>query len=68
MDQLRLPVSILDNATDETSIATLIFALLLEGRQRIRKLAGWLLVPYFVWIAFATALTISVWMRNPGVL
>lgn len=28
----------------------------------------WLMVPYFLWVGFATVLTWSVWQRNPGVL
>lgn len=35
---------------------------------RIRRLAGWLLVPYLAWVCFATALNFSVWQRNPGLL
>jgi translocator protein len=35
---------------------------------RIRALAGWLLVPYIAWVAFASALTLSMWRLNPGVL
>lgn len=35
---------------------------------RIRPLAGLLLVPYLAWVAFATALTWSVWQRNPALL
>lgn len=35
---------------------------------RVRPLAGILLLPYFAWVAFASALTWSVWQRNPGVL
>jgi translocator protein len=30
--------------------------------------AGWLFVPYLAWVTLATALTISVWRRNPGLL
>jgi translocator protein len=30
--------------------------------------AALLLVPYLVWVTFATALTLSVWRLNPGVL
>lgn len=36
--------------------------------RRIRPLAAALLVPYFAWVAFATALTWSVWQGNPGSL
>lgn len=35
---------------------------------RIRQLAGLLLLPYLVWVAFATALTAAVWRLNPGIL
>ncbi len=30
--------------------------------------SGLLFVPYFAWVSFATALTISVWRRNPTLL
>jgi tryptophan-rich sensory protein len=35
---------------------------------RVRPLAAALLAPYACWVAFATALTWTVWMLNPGVL
>lgn len=35
---------------------------------RVRPLAGMLLLPYLAWVAFASALTWSVWQRNPGIL
>jgi tryptophan-rich sensory protein len=35
---------------------------------RVRPLAGLLLLPYLAWVAFATALTWSVWRANPSVL
>lgn len=35
---------------------------------RIRPLAGVLLLPYLAWVAFASALTWSVWQGNPKVL
>lgn len=31
---------------------------------RIQKLAGWLLVPYLVWVSFATALNFAIWQLN----
>jgi tryptophan-rich sensory protein len=34
----------------------------------VRPLAGLLLAPYLAWVAYATALTYSVWRRNPDLL
>jgi tryptophan-rich sensory protein len=35
---------------------------------RIRPWAGALLVPYLLWVSFASVLNYSVWQLNPGVL
>ena len=35
---------------------------------RLRPLAGALLLPYLVWVTFATFLTLEVWRRNPHLL
>jgi benzodiazapine receptor len=35
---------------------------------RVRPLAALLLVPYALWVGFATFLTFSVWQRNPTLL
>lgn len=35
---------------------------------RVSRLAASLLVPYLAWVSFASALTWSVWLRNPGLL
>lgn len=35
---------------------------------RIRPIAGALLIPYLLWVSFATALSYSVWQRNPHIL
>ena len=35
---------------------------------RVRPLAGALLVPYLLWVAYAAALTYSIWLRNPQLL
>ncbi|KPK22679.1 MAG: hypothetical protein AMJ70_05330 [Dehalococcoidia bacterium SG8_51_3] len=32
---------------------------------RISATAAWLLVPYILWVSFATALNISIWILNP---
>jgi tryptophan-rich sensory protein len=36
--------------------------------MRSSKLAAALLLPYFAWVSFATALTWSTWQRNPQLL
>ena len=43
-------------------VATLVFF------WRIRPLAGALLVPYLLWVSFATALNYAVWQHNPQIL
>ncbi len=35
---------------------------------RVRPLAGLLLVPYLLWVSFATALSVTVWKLNPTLL
>ena len=35
---------------------------------RIRKLSGVLLVPYLLWVSFATVLSFSMWQGNPQIL
>jgi tryptophan-rich sensory protein len=35
---------------------------------RVRALAGWLLVPYLLWVSFASALNYAVWQLNPRYL
>ena len=45
-----------------------LIAMTLVAFLRVRALAGVLLVPYFAWVAFATALTWAVWRANPTLL
>jgi translocator protein len=33
---------------------------------RVRRLAGWLMLPYLAWVTFAAALTWAIWQANPG--
>ena len=35
---------------------------------RVRPLAGSLLIPYLLWVSFASALNYSLWQLNPHVL
>ena len=32
---------------------------------RIRRMAGWLMVPYLAWLAFAAVLNLRIWQLNP---
>ena len=36
--------------------------------RKYDRVAGGLLLPYLAWVSFASALTISVWQRNPTLL
>lgn len=51
-------------------IVVLLVALLLTvaAFARIHRLAAALLLPYLAWVGYATALTWSVWRRNPELL
>ena len=35
---------------------------------RVRPVAGALMLPYLVWVTFASALTFAMWRLNPGIL
>jgi tryptophan-rich sensory protein len=49
-------------------IVLLLVAILATARafMRVRRRAAALLVPYLLWVAYATALTFAVWRANPG--
>ena len=44
-------------------IVTTVFAF-----RRISRLAALLMVPYLLWVSFASLLTWSIWLRNPDLL
>jgi tryptophan-rich sensory protein len=46
----------------------LLIAATIVAFWRVSRLAGLLLLPYLAWVSFATALTFSVWQRNPSLL
>ncbi|WP_439589642.1 TspO/MBR family protein [Hydrogenophaga sp.] len=45
-----------------------LIAVLIGLFRRVRPLAAALLVPYLVWVGFASALTWAIWHANPGAL
>jgi benzodiazapine receptor len=57
-------------ALASAEVLMLLLAIVLTARAfwRARPLAGWLLMPYLAWVAFASALTVSVWRLNPTML
>lgn len=52
----------------EVLVLLVLIALTISSFWRIRRLAAVLLLPYVAWVAFASALTWSVWRSNPQVL
>jgi len=41
-----------------------VLALTIRAFFRVSRLAGWLLVPYILWVGYATALNLSIWWLN----
>ena len=39
-------------------------ALTIRAFFRVSRLAGWLLVPYILWVTYAAALNLSIWALN----
>lgn len=48
----------------EMVVLNLTVAMLIFFNWRFSKLASYLLIPYFVWVCFATALAIEIWLVN----
>lgn len=55
-------------ATADVLLLLGLVAATLVAFWRVRRLAGALLLPYLAWVAFASALTIAAWQRNPAAL
>ncbi len=55
-------------AVVEILVLWLAIAATLVAFWRVRPVAGALLLPYLAWVTFATALTITLWRMNPGLL
>lgn len=55
-------------AFGEILVLWVLIAATIVAFWRIKPLAGALLIPYLMWVSFATALTWAVWRGNPAVL
>ncbi|MHB1223808.1 MAG: TspO/MBR family protein [Gemmatimonadaceae bacterium] len=55
-------------ASAEIVLLWILIAATIVAFWRIRPLAGALLVPYLLWVSYATALTLAVWRMNPRIL
>jgi tryptophan-rich sensory protein len=55
-------------ATADVLLLLVLIASTVHAFWRISRLAALLLLPYLLWVTFASVLTWSVWQRNPGVL
>lgn len=52
----------------EIIVLWLLIASTIMAFWRLQRLAALLLLPYLAWVSFATALTLSLWRLNPGLL
>jgi translocator protein len=55
-------------ASTEIILLWLMIAAVIYQFSRIHKLSAWLLVPYLLWVSFATALSFAMWQLNPAAL
>jgi benzodiazapine receptor len=55
-------------AAVEVVVLLLLIAAMVAAFWRASRPAALLVVPYLLWVAFATALTWSIWRSNPGLL
>jgi len=55
-------------ALAEVLLLFVMVALTARAFWQARSLAGALMLPYLAWVGFASALTLSLWRLNPGVL
>ncbi len=52
----------------EIALLWLLIAATIAAFWPLQRLAALLLVPYLVWVSFASALTVSLWQLNPSML
>jgi translocator protein len=54
----------MDLALAEIIVLWLLILATMIGFLKIRPLAGWMLLPYLLWVGFATALNAALWQMN----
>jgi benzodiazapine receptor len=50
----------------EISILAVVILFTIQSFLKINRTAGILLIPYFLWVAFASGLNLSIWVLNDG--
>lgn len=55
-------------ALAEIVLLVALIAVTMVAFARVKPLAAVLLIPYFLWVSYATVLTAAVWRRNPTLL
>jgi tryptophan-rich sensory protein len=55
-------------ATADLAVLLVLLVATIVAFARARRTAALLLVPYLAWAAFAGALTVALWRRNPALL
>ena len=50
----------------EISILAVVILFTIQSFLKINRKAGILLIPYFLWVAFASGLNLSIWVLNDG--
>ena len=55
-------------ASAEVLLLLVLIATTMRAFWSLNRLAAMLLLPYLVWVGFASALTWSIWQANPGLL
>jgi tryptophan-rich sensory protein len=55
-------------AMAEVLLLWLLIGATIVAFRRVQPLAGWLLVPYLLWVSFASLLNYVLWQANPALL
>jgi tryptophan-rich sensory protein len=53
-------------STIEIAVLLVMICVTMYLYYRIKPVAAYLLIPYVLWVSFATVLTAAIWMMNPG--